>query len=132
MRTTYSHKLRHPLWQEKRLNVFKRDSFSCTNCKSNQNELQLHHLDYLPGIDPWEYPDDMLTTLCYKCHELEIGRLKVEKALITTLKMKGFLLSDLLSLSCYLDNDIDFTKTLLKALRDNENEKSPRFSILCF
>ena len=43
--------------------------------------------------------------------------LELEKYLSNTLKMKGFLLSDLLALSCKIDTDKKFTETLLKVLR---------------
>ena len=31
--------------------------------------LHVHHKYYQEGLLPWEYPDDALMTLCYKCHE---------------------------------------------------------------
>jgi hypothetical protein len=66
---TYSEKLRHPKWQKKRLEVLNRDGFTCRNCWSGDKTLDVHHLIYLKGRDPWEYPLDHLLTLCHECHE---------------------------------------------------------------
>lgn len=67
----------------------------------------------------WEYPDDMLITLCKFHHSKEIERDKTHQYLIGTLKMKGFFLSDLLALACKIDTDYEFTETLLKTLRES-------------
>jgi len=80
--------------------------------------MEVHHLDYINGLDPWEYTPDMLITLCEVCHDKERGRVNMEKHLATTLKLKGFLLSDLLAFSCKLETSQQFTKALLNTLRD--------------
>lgn len=66
----------------------------------------------------WDYPDDMLISLCRKCHESEQLRPKEEKYLINTLRMKGFLVSDLLAHATLIDTDEEFTMKLLKILRE--------------
>lgn len=48
-----------------------RDNFTCQHCGSKEKELQVHHKAYKKGLKPWEYPDDMLITLCSDCHEME-------------------------------------------------------------
>lgn len=118
---SYKEDLKRASWQEMRLKVFQRDNFRCqaahcTNIISDQF-LHVHHLDYIPDCKPYEYPMDMLITLCDKCHEKENNRDELEIHLSTTLKMKGFLLGDLLHLSCKIDTDDKFTKALLKILR---------------
>lgn len=30
--------------------------------------LTVHHLFYMPGKDPWEYPHALLMCLCWPCH----------------------------------------------------------------
>jgi hypothetical protein len=109
--------LRSPLWQKKRLLIFDRDHWMCTRCFDTKSNLQVHHLDYIPGVLPHEYPDDMLTTLCDQCHAKENDRDKIQKYLYNTLKMKGFAIYDLLALSCKVDTDTEFTEELLRALR---------------
>lgn len=120
---TYKEQLRHPKWQKKKAEILIRDNYTCQNknCCSTDNNLQVHHFDYISGILAWEYPNDMLTTLCEECHDAETGRVNLEKHLATTLKMKGFLVSDLLAFSCKIDTDILFTKTLLNILRNFQN-----------
>lgn len=120
---SYKDDLKDVRWQQKRLKILERDKWKCqkTNCSTPEYLLQVHHLDYFPGIKPWDYPDDMLLTLCDNCHGKENGRTELERNLASTLKMKGFLVSDLLALSCKLDTDKHFTETLLKILREMQN-----------
>ena len=118
---TYQEKLRDKRWQLKKTEILTRDNFKCQNpsCKSNENaSVEVHHLDYIPDIAPWEYPNDMLVTLCNPCHQKEQERPKEEKYLINTLKMKGFLIGDLFAFSSKMETDINFTKSLLNILRD--------------
>lgn len=68
---TYSDKLRDPRWQRKRLEVFDRDGWQCTNCKNSEITLHVHHKVYEQGKDPWEYDNDSLVTLCEDCHKQE-------------------------------------------------------------
>jgi len=117
--TSYSQKLKDPRWQRRRLEVFERDNFSCVVCRCKTKELQVHHVDYIPGVDTWEYPLDMLMTLDVDCHKEQQGRHILESNLAKTLRMKGFLFSDLLALSCLVDTNRKFTISLLKTLREN-------------
>lgn len=68
--SNYSEKLKDPRWQEKRLRVFERDGFQCTECPG-KGTLHCHHKRYLRGCDPWDIDITYLTTLCEGCHELE-------------------------------------------------------------
>lgn len=67
----YSDKLKDPRWQKKRLEVFSRDSFSCTECKNDKDTLHVHHKQYINGRQPWEYELQDLDTLCETCHQKE-------------------------------------------------------------
>ena len=66
---TYGEKLRDPRWQRKRLEIMNRDKFRCTICNSSSSELHVHHGYYERNLDPWEYDDDTLLTVCHACHE---------------------------------------------------------------
>ena len=66
----YAEKLRHPLWQKKRLEILSRDEFCCTLCGDHETELHIHHKEYKRGSEPWEYEDSVLQTLCKHCHAL--------------------------------------------------------------
>jgi hypothetical protein len=66
---TYSEKLRDPKWQKKRLEVFKRDKFTCQICMAKDKTLAVHHKKYVKGKEPWDYKNEYLITLCVDCHE---------------------------------------------------------------
>lgn len=65
----YSELLKDPRWQEKRLRVFERDGFKCTEC-TGPDTLHCHHKKYMPG-KPWDIDMEYLVTLCEGCHDLE-------------------------------------------------------------
>jgi len=65
---TYAEKLKDPRWQKKRLEIFERDGFACRLCRNKKATLNVHHHLYERGKDPWEYSNDVLDTLCNKCH----------------------------------------------------------------
>lgn len=121
MPKSYKQKLLDPRWQKRKSEILTRDKFICQapNCGALNKTLHVHHLDYFHGIEPWDYPDDMLITFCFSCHEMETDREKLEKHLSISLKMKGFFMSDLIHLSCLIDTNPHFTKSLLKSLRQH-------------
>ena len=65
----YLEKLKDPRWQKKRLEIFERDNFTCKHCERQDVTLNVHHLKYIKDLDPWEYADCYLITLCEKCHK---------------------------------------------------------------
>lgn len=65
---TYRERLQDPRWQRVRLQVFMRDDFRCQCCGRADKNIQVHHLIYMKR-NPWEYPLDLLQTLCADCHE---------------------------------------------------------------
>lgn len=65
---TYKEKLLDPRWQKKRLQILDRDGWRCRVCSNEKANLQVHHVIYAK-LDPWEYPDHLLQTLCRDCHE---------------------------------------------------------------
>jgi 5-methylcytosine-specific restriction endonuclease McrA len=76
---TYSALLRDRRWQRKRLQIFQRDRWRCTadDCPDPDRQevpLHVHHLRYLTGCLPWDYPDELLVTWCEKCHYGRHGR----------------------------------------------------------
>lgn len=77
---TYAEKLRDPRWQKKRLEIMKRDEFSCNGCGDAESTLNVHHHYYEKGKMPWEYPDSAFSTLCENCHAwVESQKIKVLK-----------------------------------------------------
>lgn len=68
--SNYSEKLLDPRWQKKRLEILQRDEWSCQICLEKGKTLHVHHLAYQKGLDPWEYQDKDLTTLCDTHHDI--------------------------------------------------------------
>jgi len=67
-KTSYAEKLKDPRWQKKRLEIIERDNGYCRDCGLNDEPLQVHHLFYLKGREPWEYEEHYLLSLCEGCH----------------------------------------------------------------
>lgn len=86
-KTNYQRKLAHPDWQKKRLEILQRDNFTCNRCDSKDKELHVHHIYYLQGIKPENYPDNAYLTLCYNCHQIEEGKLnELDKTAVSRLR----------------------------------------------
>lgn len=66
----YKEQLASPKWQRRRLEIFNRDGWACTECGETEKQLEVHHIKYLAGKHPAESPDADLATLCDKCHDL--------------------------------------------------------------
>jgi hypothetical protein len=95
----YSEKLKDPRWQKKRLEILQRDNWACQSCFDNESTLHVHHRRYIPNIQPWEYPNELLITLCVSCHESECLNFKRQyDSLIEQLQNK-FLAEDIQELT---------------------------------
>jgi 5-methylcytosine-specific restriction endonuclease McrA len=70
-KSEYSEKLKDPRWQKKRLEIFERDGWCCLSCGRTNAPLSIHHLYYDFDLNPWDYLDTSLITLCMECHEAE-------------------------------------------------------------
>jgi 5-methylcytosine-specific restriction endonuclease McrA len=68
---TYWEQLRHPLWQQKRLEVLSAAGWECDECGGNEATLHVHHRQYFKGRKAWEYERHELAVLCESCHEQE-------------------------------------------------------------
>ena len=82
MSKSYADKLRDPRWQKKRLEIMERDGFSCRSCKNKERTLNVHHLKYEKGKEPWEYEESEMVTLCEGCHEQVKEVLKLANLLL--------------------------------------------------
>ena len=98
MSTSYSEKLKDPRWQKKRLNVFNRDKFTCQICGDSKNTLNVHHLSYSKGKEPWNYDDINLITLCNECHDREHDFSAQINDLIESIRSRGVTSIEILSL----------------------------------
>ncbi len=67
----YQEQLLTAEWQSRRLEILRRDNYTCQKCgaKAADESLHVHHKGYVSSLLPWEYPDDTLITLCESCHQ---------------------------------------------------------------
>ena len=80
---TYSDLLHTTEWRNKREKILKRDNYRCVYCGRRHAKLHVHHKYYsaYPNgvlVDPWNYPDDALITLCSYCHQRVHTRKKIK------------------------------------------------------
>jgi hypothetical protein len=88
---TYAEKLKDPRWQKKRLEIFERDKWTCQACGDTTQTLNVHHRFYKSGLDPWEYNEVDLVTLCDNCHGIERDqRAEWEQSLLLELRYSCF------------------------------------------
>lgn len=67
---TYWEKLKDPRWQKRRLEIMKRDEFTCQDCHNKEYTLNVHHKWYEKNQEPWDADDQQLITVCEVCHNL--------------------------------------------------------------
>jgi len=66
---TYKQQINHPKWQRRRLEVMERDGFQCQVCFDRNKKQNVHHKYYIYNKLIWEYPDELLLTVCEDCHK---------------------------------------------------------------
>jgi 5-methylcytosine-specific restriction endonuclease McrA len=118
MKIAYAEKLTDPRWQKRRLEVMQRDDWKCVSCRNHTMQLEVHHIDYWDGKQPWEYDIDMLITLCHSCHKEENKRHRHEKYLMNSLKYSHFTAVDIQHLANLLMQDKKVGSFLRNKVRD--------------
>ena len=79
----YGEKLFDPKWKEKTKRIRNRDNNKCVICGKSEGKLCVHHKQYhfikrlQIHVNPWEYNDNLLITLCESCHNRGHYRYKV-------------------------------------------------------
>ena len=68
MKKSYSELLKDPQWKKKRLEIFKRDGWTCQICHSKYKTLVVHHINYDKSLT---IPQNCCA-LCNKCN-LEVN-----------------------------------------------------------
>lgn len=66
----YKEKLKDPRWIRRRREIMERDDHRCMICGEDSLLLNVHHLRYRKGAEPWEYDDCELVALCEDCHKM--------------------------------------------------------------
>lgn len=72
-RMSYQEQLKHAKWRKRSNEICERDHWRCRDCSAESN-LTVHHCVYLRGKLLWEYPDSLLMTICWKCHQFRQER----------------------------------------------------------
>lgn len=109
----YFELLKDPRWQKKRLQIFEMDYFRCRQCESKDDTLNVHHLWYEPGKNPWESPDEALITLCDKCHK-EAHSINWERAFLELNMSPQQLLEMALALQFFHKKEHEVVKPVLE------------------
>lgn len=78
---SYKDKLQDPKWQKKRLEILNRDNWKCQKCGDENKTLHVHHIEYKPCREPWQYDNENFVTLCYDCHYYVEQNIKYSKSL---------------------------------------------------
>lgn len=79
----YGEKLFDPRWIEKKKTILLRDENKCVICGKSNVKLHVHHKQYhfikrlQLHVEPWEYNNNLLITLCESCHNRGHYRYKV-------------------------------------------------------
>lgn len=64
----YKIQIKHPNWISKRNEILALDNYECNIC-SSKDRLEVHHVTYWGDRNAWHYPNNLLVTLCRKCHQ---------------------------------------------------------------
>lgn len=67
----YHDQLKDIRWKNKSSLILKRDHYTCCRCRIPGVKLNVHHFLYFPNTKLWEYPNDLLVSLCEECHAKE-------------------------------------------------------------
>ncbi len=63
-------------WEQFRAQVIDADRGRCVRCQKSRGEgsiLHVHHKTYIPGRAYWDYPFELMETLCAGCHAKDHG-----------------------------------------------------------
>jgi len=76
-------------WQDKRLQILRRDNWHCRACNTTKVALEVHHLYYDMDAKVWEYENESLVSLCKSCHSIIHKDLKKIAGLIAFKLLSG-------------------------------------------
>lgn len=87
----YAEKLKDSRWQRKRLEIMSRDLFECQKCHTKDHGmLSVHHRHYISFREPWDYPGELLITLCDRCHKQEEAIVPKVQDILNSLHFWGY------------------------------------------
>lgn len=72
-RRYYEDRLRDPRWTNFANALKAERGNTCQICGENEDEdgkaIEVHHLGYRDGVEPWEYEDREVLVICHECHQ---------------------------------------------------------------
>lgn len=110
---SYNEKLKDPRWQMKRLEIFQRDNWTCVSCNRHCPTflltMHVHHIKYLPNLEPWEYDNSHLATYCELCHNTEhlIGD-QINESLVDLVRQNKIFIKPVSQLAILVEKWPDF------------------------
>jgi len=66
--SSYLELLDDPRWKKRAAEIREKQNWRCRGCHT-YDKLYVHHMRYIAGLAPWEYPDEYLVALCFECHK---------------------------------------------------------------
>lgn len=69
IRRNYFDLLKDPRWYEYRIRAIGHHGNGCYLCAETRN-IQVHHLRYIDGMNPWDYDFNDVRVYCDNCHEV--------------------------------------------------------------
>lgn len=76
----YKEQQKDPRWAARSREIMERDNFTCQLCGKKHVKLNVHHIKYNKNLNYWEYPDELLLTVCEVCHAKIHGKYNKIKA----------------------------------------------------
>lgn len=70
----YKKQVTDPRWVQRSREIMRKDNFTCQLCGRKSTRLNVHHIRYISGKDYWDYPDNLLMTVCEVCHSKIHGK----------------------------------------------------------
>lgn len=64
----YKEQQKDQRWAARSREIMERDNFTCQLCGKKNLKLNVHHIKYNKNLNYWEYPDELLLTVCEVCH----------------------------------------------------------------
>jgi hypothetical protein len=72
----YSYSYRKKKWLSFREDCLRHAGYKCERCERSDVILQVHHPEYVSGLEPWEYSIEFCEVVCRRCHAEIHGKIK--------------------------------------------------------
>lgn len=120
----YKEQQKDQRWAARSREIMERDNFTCQLCGKKHVKLNVHHIKYNRNLNYWEYPDELLLTVCEVCHAKIHGKKVIKRnrkgvvfynCLFSNKNLKETTDKIILSYLCYKSIDGNGTFVLIKS-----------------